>query len=404
MSDFKQQEKLLRDISVIDAELLWYNTTNNRRDKIQREQQAGEAKQAALLQPIANKKADIRRQQGNVKKLSKQLHCWFNFKYWFDVKEQRIRKKRRQERDRLDKIKVALDKLLSQQSIAKQKAIDAKKDLLRLQKIDKPRLQVKRAALQKKLDTLQQASTPLPPSHRQGSGPSSPLSDKLSADIKQYQKELTILKRELQRAEQYEQQLNAATNSYERKLVHDKCEREFNESSPERVIRIKRNAQSHLEHSITKLEERLQRERESKAKIASYTHLVIDGNNLCYDGSSNAFIGLDLLLALTRQLLSRYAVMVVFDATIMHRVDQNRREITDRFTALGADIHIVQKGTSADTIITRLAREPQVGVLSNDNYVDYSHEPVVREQRLIKHEILSPRHALIEGLNLDITL
>lgn len=204
----------------------------------------------------------------------------------------------------------------------------------------------------------------------------------------------TALTSEIEKAEAFQQELSNG-DSTERYSIHHRCGITFGDSSPARVIRARRYEIEKNERNIAKLRERLQA---LAARIVrSVNSLVIDGNNLCYEG--DVLIGLVALKAVARKLSSKYKVLIVFDATICPLLRKNPRAIAE-YLGLAIKFHIVAPDQKADETVLDIAAPSDSYVISNDRYCDFPEKQVIREKRIFRHEILNNR-VLIHELNVD---
>ena len=209
--------------------------------------------------------------------------------------------------------------------------------------------------------------------------------------------------REIQNAEEAKRQaqeidceLSNAANSYERAMLHQCCEDEFGIPSPKKVISQKENDIRRLNRDRQKLERRAT----LIAKKASreIQLIVVDGNNLCYEG--DIFIGLRALRALIPVLTKSYNVTVVFDASIRHLL---KRGDTDIRADIGSKVkvHIVSTSSKADETVLDLANDNELTyIISNDRFGEFKDKPAVNGGRIIRHEIVEGR-IMIHDLGID---
>lgn len=208
---------------------------------------------------------------------------------------------------------------------------------------------------------------------------------------------LQVLKSDVGEANRFEQKLNRAGNSYERKQVHDECKSRLGSGSPKEIINTSERAIAALERTIQKLERRL--EEIARRGTMDVRSLIIDGSNLCYE--ADELIGLFALRALCERLANDFEVIVVFDASIMDKLgllssDKLRSELPT------VKVHVVTSETGADETILDVAQDPDTFVVSNDRFADFSKKPVVRDGRLIRHEIINGR-IFIHDLSIDVS-
>lgn len=209
---------------------------------------------------------------------------------------------------------------------------------------------------------------------------------------------LASLERDVTLAENFERRLSGASNSYEKAMVHQECSNAFGgESGPGRVKQKKEREMQAVRRTLEKVEARLKQIGQLASRpIAT---LVIDGNNLCYEGRE--FIGLAPLHALTYALAGRYCVIVVFDASIRKLLMMNDQQVAYGFPR-EVMVHIVASKQAADQTVLESASTSDAYVISNDRFRDFTDKAVVSGQRLIRHEIVAGK-VLIHDLNLAVS-
>ena len=216
----------------------------------------------------------------------------------------------------------------------------------------------------------------------------------LLAELGRVQAEAESIDHTLRLARKFDREITQAPNSYERAMVHQKCQDKLGDSSPRRVIKTRERQLEAVQRDIHKLESRLRH----IAEVASRTveALIIDGSNLCYEDSR--FIGLTALKALCREVIKDRDVTVVFDASIRQKLrigeDQIRLELPT------VKVHVVASRRKADETILHLAADDYVYILSNDRYIEYPEAPAVTKNRIIRHEIVNGR-VLVHDLYID---
>ncbi|WP_392426317.1 hypothetical protein [Barrientosiimonas humi] len=190
---------------------------------------------------------------------------------------------------------------------------------------------------------------------------------------------------DLAAAQLLESQLTAAANSYERKMLHEQCSQWFTEGSPRAVISAKNRKLRSLERDIIKTQSRLdQIGRQASRDVRA---VVVDGSNLCFEGST--FIGLSALRPLVVRLADTRAVTVVFDASIRRRLSASDEDLRARLP--GATVHVVAHRRKADETILDSAADPRVFVISNDRFSEFADKLAVKDDRIIRHEIINGR-------------
>ena len=199
-------------------------------------------------------------------------------------------------------------------------------------------------------------------------------------ELDRLRSELATLNADVARANQFEQELTSAANSYERAMIHKECEEKFGTGRPKEVISDRRGRIRSLDNNIPKLERRI---REELGKLErTIAHLLIDGNNACYEGQS--FIGLRAISALVRGLGGRFKTTVVFDASIRALLKTDTQGIE---RALGASVntHVAPTKSAADEYLLKLAdQDNSAFILSNDRFAEYHDYAAVKSGRLFR--------------------
>ncbi|HEV8713705.1 MAG TPA: hypothetical protein VGX03_12875 [Candidatus Binatia bacterium] len=190
---------------------------------------------------------------------------------------------------------------------------------------------------------------------------------------------------DLEAAQDFDRRLSSAGNSYERALIHEQCERKFGEGSPRRIVVEQQKEIRQIERDYDKAKRRAEDiGRKAGRKIDT---IVIDGNNLCYEGGT--FIGLSAIETLVPLLSRIYSVIVVFDSAIRRLLNTDDSGIQKRLGS-HAKVHIVASRRLADETVLDLASANELTyVLSNDRFGDFNEKSVVKDGRLIRHEIVN---------------
>ena len=212
------------------------------------------------------------------------------------------------------------------------------------------------------------------------------------------QLEVQAINSEIEKLKQLEDGLTHAKNSYERKLIHKKCEALYGVGQPTRALKHRERRKDSLERTIIKLNERLSQQIERKCRIID--HIIFDGNNFCYCGER--FIGLNALIVAINKLQNYPRVSVIFDAGIRGLCRADNQSITSKFPDW-VEIHIVATKQKADETILGLARDNQLSfIVTNDRFSEFNSENAVKEKRMIRHEILSDK-VFIHDLSVDVS-
>jgi len=180
---------------------------------------------------------------------------------------------------------------------------------------------------------------------------------------------------DLDAAQDLDRRLSSEGNSYERAMIHEQCEHRFGEGSPRRIIGERQKEVRQLERDFDKAKRRVEDiARKAARKIDT---IVIDGNNMCYEG--NTFIGLSAIETVVPLLAGISSVIVVFDSAIRRMLNTDDSGIQKRL-GRHAKVHIVASRRLADETVLDLASASEdVYVLSNDRFGDFNEKPVVRD-------------------------
>jgi len=200
------------------------------------------------------------------------------------------------------------------------------------------------------------------------------------AEYERLQARASTLKKTIAAAEGLDRNLNDAANGYERAQIHEACNARFGDGSPRRVLNDASRELRSIENNIPKHERRIREELKKSEMVVS--HIIIDGNNTCYD--RNNFIRLQALTHLVDELTKIYKVTVVFDASIRSLMKTDDAGI-ERIIGRSAAIHVAPTKTGADEFILRLAdKRHDSYILSNDRFAEFTDYDVVKSGRLLR--------------------
>ncbi len=222
-------------------------------------------------------------------------------------------------------------------------------------------------------------------------------------NMRKHKAERAMTMARISRAEAFDSALSNASSSYERAKIHEQCDSELGDSKPGNVLRQSRGALRSVDDKLRKLQARV----DGLIRFATLDirHIVIDGNNLCYEGKR--FLRLAALEALVPILVRKYKVTLIFDASIRRKLELSGKDIEARFPR-AERVHIVaSKRTADETVLAAAGDDPHTFVLSNDRFVDYPEKMAVKEDRVLRHEIVSQAayiHELRIAAKFDITL
>lgn len=211
--------------------------------------------------------------------------------------------------------------------------------------------------------------------------------------------EATSLRKAIAQAKGFEADLHDAANGSERRLIHQECEELFGTGSPSRVANEKAGKLRSVERNLTKLEDRIEREFAKHDRVVE--RILIDGSNLCYD--NGVFIRFHALSHLTDELVKRFEVMVVFDASIRSRMKLDDDRITSVFDHR-IKVKVLATKQTADELLLKIAEgKPGTYILSNDRFADFPEYEVVKANRILRFEIADQR-IFVSDLDLEVPM
>lgn len=312
---------------------------------------------------------------------------------WFSAERFRHAKQRDSTRERL----AQLDKHIFDQEIETESVLQACKQLQ--EQLDKHRtidtleLKAKSNALALHLDKQRPKLEKLVAEKQR-------VADLLKApmlELSDLKIRLARLESDIAKADIFDQRLSSAQNSYEKAKIHEECCRTFDgDGKPGQIKQKKLRELQPIRRNLEKVEARLIRIGQLASRTIST--LVIDGNNLCYEGRD--FIGLEPLYAVTYALADNYRVIVVFDASIRHLMRMSDLLIAHGFPR-EVRVHVVASRQAADQTVLETASAADAYVISNDRFRDFTDKSAVSDHRLIRHEIVAGR-VFVHDLNLTV--
>ena len=229
-----------------------------------------------------------------------------------------------------------------------------------------------------------------------------PLQDALDASLleplkhlREDEAERKLFFHRIARAEHFLRLLDDAILQNDRKekwQIHKACGEELGDGKPIFVIQRCRESMLRIEVRIQKSQERVS----SVIRMATneVRHIVIDGNNLCYaQGNRKLKNPLAALEALVDHLAAKYKVTLIFDPGIVG-VDKTRRTDKDSYIKgrfpKAYEVYICPSKNDADQTALNIAEDdPHTYILSNDNYSEYREQAAVREQRVLRYNIVA---------------
>ena len=113
------------------------------------------------------------------------------------------------------------------------------------------------------------------------------------------------------------------------------------------------------------------------------------------------FVGINPLKEVTAELQKRFNVILVFDSAIRKMLMSHNAEIVAQFGS-NMKVHIVANKQFADETILDLASNNITSyVISNDRFGDFNEKEVVKNNRMIRHEVVNNR-VLIHDLDINV--
>jgi predicted nucleic acid-binding Zn-ribbon protein len=199
-------------------------------------------------------------------------------------------------------------------------------------------------------------------------------------ELDRLKSELSTLNAEIARADRFEQRLSSASSDKEKWMIHQECEASFGIGKPRQIIKDRRGRVRSLENNIPKIERRIGDELQKLERTIG--HLLIDGNNACFERQS--FIGLRAISALLRELGGRYKITVVFDAKIRAMLKTDTQGV-ERALGTSVNTHVAPTKTAADEYLLKLAdQDNSAFILSNDRFAEYHDYAAVKSDRLFR--------------------
>lgn len=192
--------------------------------------------------------------------------------------------------------------------------------------------------------------------------------------------------------EKLKAKLEKAASGYERKCIHDECERLFTESRPSKVLLSLKGRKKTIDKRIEKMIKRITEH--VQVLTNNINLLVIDGNNLCYKNSNKdkKFIGIVALKALVKVLLeseftNRSDILICFDSEITKLLKLTEKELENSFKNISNKIEIFISNGKADETIINAAENTGSYIISNDHFSDFFDKKAIKERRVFPYTI-----------------
>ena len=383
-------ESLTAQKKAVDEELQWFQETN--RYGLANRLLESNNHLDSINQETLSKKTELEALQSKLDKVSASIGTLYNPLNWFVWEQREYRRCRQTILDNQREIELATAQLSTAMKEAENEIRSTSAIIARYDSFDQDARQRVAADLDQKLVSARAKCDRLQSREK---GLNQAL-EPVVIQIRDFEKRIKQAMKIRNRAQELDDELSCANNSYERAMIHDACEREFDTGSPRKIIGQKTREISRLERDFEKAKKRAYEIAERASRIVN--SIVIDGNNLCYD--NNGLIGVSALTTIVPLLHSEYSLIVVFDASIRKILRSNDVDIRHRFPDR-TQVHIVATSRKADETVLDLAEhEKTTYVLSNDRFGEFNDKQAVRDNRVIRHEIIGGR-ILIHDLGID---
>ena len=316
-----------------------------------------------------------------IAELSKSINSLWNPKNWFDSKQRDLRGRASELKQSHDRAKEEYAKARDRMQNAELQKREKFDEISRYEKFDFDKTNEDRTEVAKRLSQQKKQIDQLAERKKQVDVALEPV----LKQIRSIEHKKSEINDAIRRARKIDGELTDADNSFERAMAHQACEEQFGTGSPRKVISKKESELRRFDRDIEKLNKRARSTAEKAAR--EVRALIIDGNNLCYEGST--FLGLDVLQALVPLLTDSYDVTVVFDASIRRALNSGDSDVRD---VIGppAKVHVVATSRKADeTVIDLATADKTTFIISNDRFAEFGEKPAGEQQRVIRHEIVS---------------
>jgi hypothetical protein len=373
----RQLAELHQSEKQVAGELQWYSSLNTR--ALEDDKRDNEAKAEQLQREIQALDQDIQGTIAQLGELAPAIRTLFNPLNWF-AKDQIVLRRKRAELCAVRDQKTALKRSrVTELEAARTRIASVARELERHRTFDLPRRQGELSRLRDNIADKTSKLALVTNRKRQ-------VDEKLTELVQEMQ-DLESRKRraqsDLDSAEKLDRRLSSAGNSYERAMIHEQCERSFGIGNPRKIISERQREIRQLERDYDKAKRRTEEfVRKAARRIDT---VVIDGNNLCYEG--NCFIGLAAIEALLPLLSRMCEVVVVFDSAIYRLLKTNYPALQGRL-ASHAKVHVVSR-LADETVLDLASASEFTYVLSNDRFGDFNEKAVVKGERIIRHEIVN---------------
>lgn len=378
------------DLSARNKDLSWFNGFKPEQAIV--DIKRAERMSADVETKIQQVEHDLTHLESSKKRLADQASLGIDPRYWFSS-ERAIAKRQLAEVEReIEKFLSKLGTLKIERAKADELESKARVEIERARNFDPLLAKAVIVALQANIDRIEPQLAHL----RQRSNDLDKVLQEPQQSLEANMLRRDQLEWQISAAADFDQQLKNARDNHARSRIHVQCEKTLGDDKPQNVLRKSKGELRSIEGNIAKLKKRI--DRLIGIATRDIRHIVIDGNNLCYEGKR--FLKLAALEVLVPLLTHRYKVTLIFDASIRSKLELSSQDIANLFPQVER-VHIVATRRKADeTILAIASDDPHSFVLSNDRFADYPEKRVVKAGRILRHEIVD-QFAYIHDLQIE---
>lgn len=394
----KQIDNEIKTVDLIEQltnDLDWY--ANSSIESLQNNFYALKNKTNQLSLNIEEKTARKNSLESSITDVSKNIKSMFNPKNWFSAEQKSYKRQKNELNNQLASILASIKETNEKLKNTRAEYKEAETNIKKYEKFDVKATQSSLNYNKSKLEKITASIEDLKKRKE--------FVDKLTKPkIDKIEEKTTLLnshKIRLNDAEKYQRRLDNASNSRDRAIAHNDCERALGYSNPRKIISDETRNINRLQRDLDKNKKQLD---VLSAKLARpIKKIIIDGNNLCYEntGHKSKFIGLKALIPLTNELIKFYEVTVIFDSQIRRMLKSSDKDIAQHFDKRVVIYPVASKQLADETIIRVASDDHDKYIISNDRYVDYADLAAVKMDKLIKHAIIDNK-VIINDLLLEV--
>lgn len=186
-------------------------------------------------------------------------------------------------------------------------------------------------------------------------------------------------------ASHMDDELSREKDGNQRRLIHQRCNKQFEIESPRRVCEQLERKLKGVRNTIEKVKQQL--ENDARRLTLDVRMVVVDGSNLLNKGTNKnneQFIGLAALDALIPALSRKVEkVILFFDHGATRKLRMTEQALCGRFSGTASEVIVTPENLQADEIILATAnKNPCAYVISRDKYNDYAARyPWIKDRR-----------------------